>query len=387
MFYDHKWQEGDKKQGIEKKNMESNQLLPADQLIAMKPNDTTATSAAAAAAASSSTRLIESLHDQVDALTSTNIELTSKLQTLLNKLDGIQQKESKLKESASSLRYERDNVSLVLKRKERKLATVNESIETLKVELEKVRKTNNDLKEKMGDVNGVTEESLMENINTEQSEYETLISSQGVYQEDYDSQIEGLTNKVEQYRVLHKETLDQLGNKHREIDEKLESLEDAANETQLKTENFKNSLVRDKLADTKTQINLIGWLVLFRETKKLTDEYYKQSEVPLPDELRLILNDPILNELDTQYTLDTISYKKPRSNSSQPSPLLGNAPSGRKRFASPSTSYSPRVSSSQGTLPGVKRTPSLRSGSNGESSRNTTPGSSSRRKRSSMIFK
>ncbi|KAL3233809.1 SWI5-dependent HO expression protein 3 [Nakaseomyces bracarensis] len=353
------------------------QLLPADQHIGKGVEGISGNAA-------SSTRLIESLHDQIDALTSTNIDLTSKLQSLLNKLDSIQQKETKLKESTSSLRYERDNVSLMLKRKERKLAEENEAIDTLGVELEKLRAINKELKEKASNVDGVTEETLKNDINTVQSEYDTLISSQGVYQEDYASQIDSLTNKIDQYRVMHKDNIDELETRQAGLTEQLSTLEDSYNETQSKSENFKNQIVKGKLIDTKTQINLIGWLVLFRETKKISDEYYKQSEIPIPDEIRVILNDPILNELDTHYTLDTISYKKTRSKPSQSSPLVGTT---RKRFTSPSTSYTPRVSSTQGTLPGVKRTPSLRSGSNVESPRNTTPGSSSRRKRSSMIFK
>nr|4LL7_A Chain A, SWI5-dependent HO expression protein 3 [Saccharomyces cerevisiae S288C]4LL7_B Chain B, SWI5-dependent HO expression protein 3 [Saccharomyces cerevisiae S288C]4LL7_C Chain C, SWI5-dependent HO expression protein 3 [Saccharomyces cerevisiae S288C]4LL7_D Chain D, SWI5-dependent HO expression protein 3 [Saccharomyces cerevisiae S288C]4LL7_E Chain E, SWI5-dependent HO expression protein 3 [Saccharomyces cerevisiae S288C]4LL7_F Chain F, SWI5-dependent HO expression protein 3 [Saccharomyc len=68
-----------------------------------------------------SSRVIESLHDQIDMLTKTNLQLTTQSQNLLSKLELAQSKESKLLENLNLLKNENENLNSIFERKNKKL--------------------------------------------------------------------------------------------------------------------------------------------------------------------------------------------------------------------------------------------------------------------------
>lgn len=339
----------------------------------------------------SSTKLIELLHSRVDALTTTNIELTTKLQELLGNLDTVQQRERKLKESAASLRHEGDNVTLMLNRKERKLTEVKEAIVELTTKLGEAKEVNHSLKQKFEDEGLTSEESLRESISEVKTEYDTLVKSHEIYESSNDIQCKSLEDRFSQALLIHGENMKALDGTAEQILANNSELVSQLRATENKAESARTS-IRNASIDTAAKVDLEKWLFLYKEAQRICEEFASKTDTKLPDELQAIIDDPVLKELDARFALDEIQYGKTRNKRIPSNPLLSNSQAAARRVASSSANYSPRVSSAQGSLPGITRTPSMKvnnkfSDSNAQEVPTRLHSHGSRSKRSSMVFK
>ncbi|CCD22652.1 uncharacterized protein NDAI_0A04970 [Naumovozyma dairenensis CBS 421] len=328
---------------------------------------------------SSSTRIIETLHDKVDDLTKTNIQLTLQSQNLLGKLENYQSRSTKLNESLSVLKHEHDNLTSMINRKQRKLNDIENELEKLQQNYEKIHTENDSSSSKYDDFDQV-EKNLQSEIENLQTQYDSLLQSQIHYKDHYSMELNSIISQINELKSKRKE---QLQNQLNKESNKLQQLHDIINKiTSIESghsmgvdamtkQTYKN--LQQQYTDAIAKLSLNSWVLIYQQSKNSllhfnNSKYLNQLQVALPQDCRDIMNDPILVDLETHLTKSSPIIK-----SRNLSPNVGNSSSNNANQSHKRRSFygagGTLSASGLGILPGtVKRNGNMTN--NGGSSRN-----------------
>lgn len=330
---------------------------------------------------SSSTKVIENLHEQIDTLTNTNLQLTVQSHSLLDKLETAQQRESKLLENTASLKHENENIASMLNRKSRKLRDVEDDYEKLKKIYDELSCEKSELEKKFQSTSD-KEKSLEQQVEMFRVQYDALVDSQDYYKEHYSSEVRKLK---EQLGSLKKEQHSQLERHSADMDllsEKLSEF-DVKSDTIQQLEKDRLTHLEGKCDDMVNQLDLNAWVNLYKESARTLLDYAEKMNITLPQQFHQLTQDPDLAALDAETKQSTLSSMIPlkmakvRSNRAATSPnsntLSTSTHAKRSSFYGSATQF---PTSASGALPGVKRSSSRRTNSGKSDKTNSSADSS-----------
>ncbi|SMN18000.1 similar to Saccharomyces cerevisiae YBR130C SHE3 Protein that acts as an adaptor between Myo4p and the She2p-mRNA complex [Maudiozyma saulgeensis] len=186
---------------------------------------------------SSSSKVIESLHEQIEILSSTNLQLTMQSQGLLTKLENTQNKESKLVETLSGLKNENETLKNLLTRETEHLKELESNLTQLNDSSNALNKENKLLKHKQNH-NNVGEASLNDELQMIESQYSSLVESHDMMKRHYDNGIQSLRDELE---TLKLQNTNALTSYHENENQLVEQLSDFNISTKEYDELYKNN--------------------------------------------------------------------------------------------------------------------------------------------------
>lgn len=317
---------------------------------------------------SSSTRVIESLHEQIDTLTNTNLQLTVQSHSLLDKLESAQQRESKLLENTSSLKHENDNLVSMLNRKARKLKDLEEELIDFKKEYNSVLEERSELQEKEKK-SSEQEEILNQQVEMIQVQYDAIVDSQKYYKKHYKSEISSLREQLESLKVEQLNYIQSSAAQTNQLDVRLLEFDSKCNNMQ-ELEAARLQFLEDECEDMMRQLDLSSWVTLYKESKNMLFTYAEKMQIDISQDFKELLQDPALTALESKpqynkHSMLPLKMAKLRNNMSNTSPnantYSNNSHSKRSSFYGGTKQFA--TSALPGTLPGVKRTSSRRKNS------------------------
>ena len=260
--------------------------------------------AAAAAVSSSSTRIIESLHDNIDTLTNTNLKLTVQSHKLLENLESFQKKELKLAENISRYNREYENLNMMLQRRVRKINEIEKELEELRTNYDTVNKQNESLRQKI-DIASNEKAEMREKLESLKGQYMEAMDAQRDIRGGYVKEIGELSSMVGNLRMVNLSTLTQISQTNKKvigtkIDRfKLESSRimrgfgsssgpNAAANIHSTTEEIRDAVIENQVDLALRKLDTQAWVNLFKLSRKYLDEYREQNELDrlkVPSEL------------------------------------------------------------------------------------------------------
>ncbi|EDO17540.1 hypothetical protein Kpol_534p19 [Vanderwaltozyma polyspora DSM 70294] len=353
----------------------------------------------------SSTKVIEALHEQIDALTNTNLKLTVQSQGLLEKLENSQQREGKFMENIASLRHENDNLSTMLNRKTRKLKDTELELEELKEKFDKITTEKKVLDDDLNKTSA-SETKLKEEMSMIENQYNSLIDSHEYYKDKYLQEINQLKRSLEDLTTEQENYLKRTNENNKLVEEKIDNYNNSFNQLKEINESL-NNIIITKCESAIQELDLPNWVNLYKESKILVIDYAQQMNLEIPNNFKELVRDRTLEILESRSTsMSSQSSSENRqqfnnNNNNSHNQSSGNEeplrmvklrtvspnsfnnsgsslPSHIKRssFYGGTKSLSSSNSGIPGTLPGVKRSGSLRKPSSRLPSTNTEPFSS-----------
>ncbi|GAV53442.1 hypothetical protein ZYGR_0AI07260 [Zygosaccharomyces rouxii] len=334
-----------------------------------------------------STRVIESLHDQIDTLTSTNLQLTVQSKNLLDKLDTAQQKESKLLENSASLKHENENLVSMLNRKTRKLKDVEEELASYKKNHDSLEEEKTALQKKWENSSN-EEATLRQQMEMVQAQYDALVDSHQYYKSHYGSQISTLSDQLENLKLEQRNYAQRVSEEADSFDVKL--LEYDSKHTNLQQAEEARVKYLESRCDVLTQqLDLPSWVQLYRESKNMVLEYAEKMKLKVPTEFETLIQDPELTALEAKNlnsgsnaAVLPLRVGKQRAGganatTSQSGASGSNAAHGKRSSFYGGIASSYPSSTLPGTLPGVRRSSSRRKPSSRVASDASNSGDSS----------
>ncbi|CAI1919219.1 hypothetical protein SEUBUCD646_0D03400 [Saccharomyces eubayanus] len=343
-----------------------------------------------------SSKVIESLHDQIDMLTKANLQLTTQSQNLLSKLELAQSKESKLLENLNLLKNENENLSLIFERKNKKLKEVEKNFSDLSNDY-------NVQKEKLTELNKVMENSsVMEKTSSEKLQnlevhYDSLLESQNFYKDHYSNEISKLNEKISFLELeLSNQNLNfgSDASSNSDIELNLAKFNGSVNDLKA-METEKDSKLSKIIGQTLNELNLENWLSLYETNESLISSFAEKMDLNdvleknddkrnnkdtvlqnLKKNVQTQIESSNANNMDNGNESDILPIKmvklRKTPNPNDPSSNSSNSSNKRRSFytASPLLSSGSAPKSSSPVLPGVKRTASVRKPSTGNSKAN-----------------
>ncbi|GAV48427.1 hypothetical protein ZYGR_0I07240 [Zygosaccharomyces rouxii] len=333
-----------------------------------------------------STRVIESLHDQVDTLTSTNLQLTVQSKNLLDKLDTAQQKESKMLENSASLKHENENLVSMLNRKTRRLKDVEEELASYKKNHDSLEEEKTALQKKW-ESSSSEEATLRQQMEMVQAQYDALVDSHQYYKSHYSSQISTLSEQLENLKLEQRNYTQRVSDEANTFNAKLLEF-DSKHANLQQAEETRVKYLESKYDSLTQQLDLPSWVQLYRESKNMVLEFAEKMKLKIPSDFETLIQDPELTALEA---------KNPNSNNAAALPLRvakqraggGNATSTQSGTSGSNAAHGKRssfyggmassypASTLPGTLPGVRRSSSRRKPSSRVASDNSNSGDSS----------
>ncbi|CAI6394060.1 BFH_HP2_G0003040.mRNA.1.CDS.1 [Saccharomyces cerevisiae] len=346
----------------------------------------------------SSSRVIESLHDQIDMLTKTNLQLTTQSQNLLSKLELAQSKESKLLENLNLLKNENENLNSIFERKNKKL-------KELEKDYSELSNRYNEQKEKMDQLSKLAkncsaiEQSCSEKLQNMEVNYNSLLESQNLYRDHYSDEISKLNEKI---GLLELELSNQNLNygsdtsSNSEIELNLNKFNDSVKDLKsLETE--KDSKLSKIITHSLDELNLQSWLNLYQTNENLISTFaekmdlkdvLKRNDEKISNKGAVVQtlkknvqtqvesnNADALSSNNAQDMLPIKMVKLRKTPNTNDSSSNGNSSNNKRRSfytASPLLSSGSIPKSASPVLPGVKRTASARKPSSSSSKTNVT---------------
>ncbi|CCK68393.1 uncharacterized protein KNAG_0A07400 [Huiozyma naganishii CBS 8797] len=332
---------------------------------------------------SSSTRIIETLHEKVDTLTSTNLQLTLQSHTLLEKLDHAQKREIKLNENISHYNHERDNLNSMLQRKKRKINELQGEIDELVQTFDSLQTSNSTL-EKEIEENSALVDDYKEKTASLTRNYDTVLQAQDSYTSHFETEIQSLVEQIKAIKARQTLKLKcDYGPNHVIEDQLLKFKKLSINSTTPVSESRHSlieTILKQKAQQTLKQLDLPSWLTLFRVSENIAKEYAEKNGLDLEAlDVKQVMSKENMDEIKTvesglSQEEDTITIKKRQRqlpNSRTPSggspstfggqsPKVGGNSSIRSTFYGSSTiGKKPNSINTPSTpsvaLPGVKR--------------------------------
>ncbi|KAH3680105.1 hypothetical protein WICMUC_000506 [Wickerhamomyces mucosus] len=221
----------------------------------------------------SSSRVIESLHNEIDQLKLENLKLKNSNDELKKANELITNRRNQLLEQLSNSKHENETINSLLQRKQRRINDLEDSL--------------NDVSNKSDDINMKFQslktrcDKLMESESHSTAEYErikiayeTIVSSQREYREFYSNEIKNLKEKLNNYIELKDSQINKnfgLVNKSdATIFRSLKSITLRSQQIEDQT-NLKNKLLSDSILKLESDYKL--------ETSKLDCLYKKSQEI------------------------------------------------------------------------------------------------------------
>lgn len=314
---------------------------------------------------SSSTKVIENLHEQIDTLTNTNLQLTLQSNNLLNRLEVAQQREAKLLETTASLKHENENVESMLNRKSRKLKELEVEFANLRQNYDTLLKEKTELQDRARDTSD-RESKLKQENEMVKVQYDALVDSQDYYKKHYSSELDTLREQLDSLKQDQRRQLEQSRADESLLDAKLSQFE-AKHGNMKELEDARVLHLESKCNDIVGQLDLPSWFTLYKESKSMLLKYASEMNIKLPEDLDQTLQDA---------GLESLEFKSQQRNISPSLPLKMNKVRSGRPATSPNTNsfsnatHSKRSSfyggakqipqSAAGALPGLKRSSSRR---------------------------
>ncbi|KAH3902937.1 She3p SCDLUD_000536 [Saccharomycodes ludwigii] len=281
-------------------NANDNNTFPTPHNIMFTPTNSS----------SSSTRVIESLHQQVDTLTSTNLQLTLQSNNLLNRLEAATLKDAKQTETVNLLKHENENLNSVLNRKTRRNKELEQDLKELKLKYKEISEENKTLSNEMKDKSG-NESKLVNELEMIKVQYDALVDAQSGYKKHYENEISKLkTTLVDLTKNQEKVLLENLN--------KIVKLDDSLQKNYRKYES-NYSVFRDEvglqLNELSNQLSILSdkadkgddLEIVYQESVDMTLKFAKEMSVILDKKFRN-QHDPN-NDGDFQRELVNLSEK------------------------------------------------------------------------------
>lgn len=221
----------------------------------------------------STSRVIESLHKQIDELTNTNLKMTSQCHQLVHELDSSGKKHNKQQETISRLQTENLNLSTLLDRKKNKAHELESSLATQLASNTDLTEKNVSLEEKIRELT-LENEKLTEQSTMHKAQYEAIADSHQSYKHFYSNEIRELGNDLvsvkqsiaKQVESKTKQVLELDG----EIQNKLVSLENVQ-------EVFRRNAA-EQIEESIRELGLENWKSSLRDAQALLADYKSRAE-------------------------------------------------------------------------------------------------------------
>lgn len=178
----------------------------------------------------SSTKVIESLHEQIDILSRTNLQLSMQSQGLLTKLENNRDKESKLVETLSQLKNENETLKNLLNRETDHLKDLEIDLNDLNERYNTLNKKNRSLKKEYNK-NNSGDSSINDELFMVESQYSSLVEANKMMESHYDQNINELKEQLEELNLLKTQIIDTL-------DENQDTLIEQMTDLHTKTSDF-----------------------------------------------------------------------------------------------------------------------------------------------------
>ncbi|SMN18145.1 similar to Torulaspora delbrueckii TDEL_0C05300 hypothetical protein [Maudiozyma saulgeensis] len=238
----------------------------------------------------SSSSVIESLHEQIDVLTNTNLKLTVQSHNLLEDLEHFQKKEIKLNENISLYNHEYENLNLMLQRKVRKIHSTEEEVNHIKEKLIFLQNENEILTKKISDMSSITNDTKLK-INNLKEKYSILLEDHESYKSSCLDEMADLRNEIDQFKQsVVTDIVDQSGSiEPKMMNEKIHQFKkDSAivKETHLLDENI---ILQHQINSIVESRKMKVMLDLFKIGNNVAIDYNNQSEetnFSLPDHIK-----------------------------------------------------------------------------------------------------
>lgn len=328
----------------------------------------------------SSTRLIESLHEQVDALTQKNLALTSKTQEHLSQLEAQQQRETKLTENTAMLKHERENLISMLGRKSRKLADLEKELEKLRDRQENLQKERQQLQERRSKLESERTGS-QQKIEALRAQHRSIIDSSA--ENTRTEAIQSVNTLESEWQLCRRQLSERILYAKQQNKNRIDRINEMISRIDRfeKARRQKKQAIITKFCDNFiSDLKLNHWITLYKESKNLLRQYSEHNNLELPASYTRLTHDLKLNALETRLintkrpskgakTTESqnnrISSGNTTSQNSSPSltPTTSTNPffSRKKNAYRGDLSFSPRNATlPNNLLPGVKRSASCK---------------------------
>lgn len=317
----------------------------------------------------SSSKVIESLHQQIDFLTSTNLQLTVQSNHFLQRLELANSKESKHLETINSLKHENDNLNSMFSRKHRRCKDLEDQMFQLKNSYEDAIVDFKNLQAKLND-KSTHEMKLEQQLQQLQVQYDALVDSQKRYKDYYEREIKELNDNLTMLKLdsenFFNKSLKNLLAGDEQIKNKLKTLETKYDLSQVANKE-KMELVNNKVNVMTKDLNISSWEQLYKNTRDMAIEYAEKMDLSLAQDFENehgkqgIFQERFLSNDVTSNGCSNVNNRM-----MPPSPL--RVPKTKNPSGKRSSFYGgnlpslngPQATNISGSLPGVKRTASTR---------------------------
>lgn len=320
-----------------------------------------------------SSRVIDSLHEQVDTLTETNLELTKQSHNLLNKLENVQINETRLMEDLALLKNDNNVVNNELMNSTVRLKQLEEQLSELKLQYNEEINLKLSLEKQVQSFKRNENEQLQDEVMTRQSQYDTLLQSQQLYKEIYTKKINDMTEQLERIKSLYSGDMDEKNNN--DTDEssilvtKLKEMEILSQEYDQMDKDLIKYIQEDKLKTLiDDQFEVEDWVQLFKSMNETFQEYVDKMGIPsnVVEKFRGELQAP--NKVRLRHSSGNHDNKQKRrsyfgnmgSLSQEKEQSTGESDSNSNTFTTSNASRTPSDGATSMVLPGVKRSSSVR---------------------------
>lgn len=299
----------------------------------------------------SSTKVIESLHEQIDILSRTNLQLSMQSQGLLTKLENNRDKESKLVDTLSQLKNENETLKNLLNRETDHLKDLEIDLNDLNEKYNTLNKENRSLKKEYNKNNN-GDSSINDELFMVESQYSSLVEANKMMESHYDNDITDLKRQLDELNSLKFQMIDTLDENEDTLIEQMTDLNVQSTEFE---EMYKesNDTLDEQFHDA-----------LNENTETMSNEYvyYKDQMIDLGTQMGTTTVEKDITDLQI------IKLRKVRNVSGTNSNSTSNNSSKRTSFYSSMTPVTMPESKMEGHrnispiigLPGVKRSASTR---------------------------
>ncbi|CCH61859.1 hypothetical protein TBLA_0F03210 [Henningerozyma blattae CBS 6284] len=279
-----------------------------------KNNSSKAAASPSIGISSSSSKVIESLHDQIDTLTNTNLQLTIQSHSLLEKLDAAQQKESQFHENITSLRHENENLNSMLSRKTRKLKDTEDELNELKQKFDQMLKENTSLKSNV-EQSTLKETQLQEQSELYKAQYDAIVESQQYYRNHYNSEVTELKQQIEELKKSQINQLQKIKEHHLSIDDKMDHFHKKYKDMK-ELEDSRYAFLDVKCQEAISELDLPSWVRLYKESKNQLFDYSDKMQLNISDKYKDLARDEALVALEGKTNTQLNSIINENSNNS-----------------------------------------------------------------------
>ena len=263
---------------------------------------------------SNSSKVIDSLRNEIDALTKTNLELTKQSHNLLNKLEVVQVNETKLIENLNNLKSLNGTINDDLIDSTDKLKYLESKLNQLKLDYSKEIELKMKLEEKIKllKINGnriPNENELL----MKQVQYDVFLSNQEDYKKFYTNKIDELNELLTRFKLNYESKKDDNDNI---IADTFNEMENLTNQYYTLDNNIKEYIQEDKIASlVNEKFDINDWIQLYKNMNEKFNYYANE---------RMELSDDTINKLKHELRNSNNSNSNSNNNNNSQSTRMRN---------------------------------------------------------------